>query len=79
MLRSKDQLVGLQRTPKEGLGLGVVTLFIQQYRQVVQAGERVGMLRPQHSLAALQGATEQRFGLRIGTVVQKEGAKLEGQ
>ena len=56
MLLAERALAYLQGAPVKRLGLAIAALVVIQHRQIIDAGERMGMLLAEHALARLQGA-----------------------
>ena len=52
----------------ERLGLAVAALALVEHRQVVEAGERVGMALAQHLAAELQRLLVERLGLAVAAL-----------
>ena len=73
MVLAQHTLARLQGAPVERLGLAVAALEVVQKRQIVDAGERLGMLLAERALAGLQSALQERLGLAIAalSLVQK--------
>ena len=55
----------LEGAAVEGLGLAITPGGPIEKREVVEAGEGVGMLRAEHALARLEGAAVEGLGLAI--------------
>ena len=62
MLPAQRALLRLQAAAKKRLGPRQVALGVEHAGQVVDAGERVGVLPAQRALAGLQAATQKRLG-----------------
>ena len=65
MVVGEQPAVDLQRLLVQRLGLGIVSLGVEDVRQVVVAGGGVGVFVGEQAAADLQGLLVQRLGLSI--------------